>query len=83
MRNTGDVTFKNVLVKDNPAPDCGGYITSKGYFSDEFPPNEEFTYTCTVKNVKKEFVNTATVTGEYADGSSCQDRTRSARSARV
>ena len=70
VTNSGDVKLNNVLVSDAKSPDCGGYLQSRGG-PNELRPGESFQYTCVALNVQSDFVNTATVSGQYKNRNQC------------
>ncbi len=82
VSNTGDVPLKNVLVTDGAAPDCGGYLASKGGPAD-LQPGDSFSYECVALNVQSEFSNRARVVGEFQNGNQCRAGTTGRSSNRV
>ena len=61
VENTGNIALNNVTVSDPLAPACDAVIGT-------LPAGDMFMYNCTLANVTASFTNTATVTGDPANG---------------
>ncbi len=62
VENTGNIDLNNVTVSDPQAPICDATIGT-------LAAGDMFMYECTLTNVTASFTNTASVTGNPADGS--------------
>ncbi|MDH3315843.1 MAG: hypothetical protein OER43_08775 [Gammaproteobacteria bacterium] len=64
VTNSGVVSLDNVLVRDEAAPDCGGYLVSRGG-PNPLDPGASFSYECKALNVQEGFSNRATAIGDF------------------